>query len=123
MARKVEPEKLGEAIAKVFRDYADDLNNDTKSFTRKIANRGAGALRASSSNVIGGRYSRGWTYKVIEGRLNTEAIIYHKVPGLPHLLENGHATRDGGRVAGRPHIKPVEEKLNEEYLKGIEQLI
>ena len=123
MARKVPPEKLGIEIEKIFKKYADDLHDDTASFVRKIANKGAGALRVSSQNVIGGRYSRSWTYKVFETRLNTEAVIYSKVAGLPHLLEFGHATTNGGRVAGRPHVKPVEEMLNEEFLKGIEKLI
>lgn len=50
-------------------------------------------------------------------------VIYNKKAGLPHLLEHGHARVGGGRVSGRPHIKPVEEKLIKDFEDNVEAII
>ena len=42
---------------------------------------------------------------------------------LSHLLENGHAKRNGGRVGGTHFIKNASESIMEEYIKAIEEVI
>lgn len=42
---------------------------------------------------------------------------------LSHLLENGHATRDGGRVEGTHFIKKASEPILEAYVKAVEEVI
>ena len=49
--------------------------------------------------------------------------LYSKVPGLPHLLENGHAKRGGGRVPGKTHIAPVEQELIKQFEEQIEKAV
>lgn len=42
---------------------------------------------------------------------------------ITHLLEYGHASRNGGRVKPSVHIKPVEEKMITELQERIEKAV
>lgn len=42
---------------------------------------------------------------------------------LSHLLENGHALRNGGRVEGTHFIKNASDPILEDYLKAVEEVI
>lgn len=42
---------------------------------------------------------------------------------LSHLLENGHALRNGGRVAGTHFIQKASEPIIEQYLNAVEEVI
>ena len=113
MAKRSTVETLAADIQQILDEYEGDITHLTKETVRKIGNKGKQALK-SNSGVFGGtgKYAAGWTSKVEETRLGATAILYNaKVPGLPHLLEYGHAMRGGGRVSGRVHIKPVEDEL------------
>ena len=70
----------------------------------------------------GGRYARGWTYK----KTKNGYVIHNKTDyQLTHLLENGHDIVRGGKKVGHspaiPHIGPVEEWVNEEAVKRLEE--
>ena len=95
-----------------------------KDLSKQFTKKGAQAVRSASAESYGaGRYSKGWTSTFEEDRLSAKGVIYNKTPGLPHLLEHGHAKRGGGRVPGRSHIAPVEEKLTEDFLKAVKDKI
>ena len=42
---------------------------------------------------------------------------------IAHLIENGHAKRNGGRVMGQPHIKGAEEAAEKQLLDDIERAL
>lgn len=117
MAKRTSIDKMGLAIEKALKEYGDDVSENLNEITQKFAKAGVSALRSESQAKFGGTgaYARGWSSQFEETRLSSRATLYNTKPGLPHLLENGHANRGGGRTSGRPHIAPIEEKLAQEF--------
>lgn len=125
MAVKVTADNLASTIQKILNKYGDDVTRNVEEVTRLVANKGRTAIRNESRNKFKdpGEYAKGWTVSIYNpGRFSSKATIHNKeIPGLPHLLEHGHAKVNGGRVPGRIHIAPVEEQINETYLKELER--
>ena len=120
MAKKVPLDKLSDEIENILDDYKNDINQGVRDAVVSVTKAGAKAVKAEARSKFKshtGLYAKGWTYKVErKDKLTTQGVIYNKdIPGLPHLLENGHAKRGGGRVPGRQHIKPVEDLIVKEF--------
>lgn len=113
MAKKTPIEQFQAAIDKTLEEYGDAVNSRMADFIKDIMKKGVKAVKANSKSTFGGTgfYASGWTSKYETGRVSTQGTIYNEHAGLPHLLENGHANRGGGRTAGRPHIRPVEDEI------------
>lgn len=121
--KKTPIDKLSANINKILQEYEDSVVKDTGKLAKDFAKKGATAVRQEAKAQGWGEntgYDKGWTSKFEEGRLSSTGIIYNKdIPGLAHLLENGHALRNGGRSKAYPHIAPVEEKICEEFYKAV----
>ena len=123
-------ERFSDDIAGILEEYADDVRGNLEDIVRAIGKKGAKAVKAQASASVGGmKYASGWTSQVETTRLGSAATIYNKAqPGLAHLLEHGHVSRNGtGRtfdpVPGRAHIAPVEKELVEEFQKELEKAL
>lgn len=129
MASTITLDNLDKAVRQILSDYSDDVSKNLDEITKKVGKKGAELLKAESlsdfpdSKKHKKRYGQTWTSQAETGRLYTTVTIYNRQAGLPHLLENGHALVAGGRnlgsVAGREHIAPVAEKLEEQYIKEV----
>lgn len=119
--KKTPLDRLQTDIDKVLSDFAQDMTKTVDDLTNEFGKKGVKALRSSSRSLFkGNKYYKGWAVEFEKTRYGANAIVHNKIPGLPHLLENGHALRNGGRSQGRPHIKPVEEELVKGFRKAIE---
>jgi len=125
-------DNFGKEVEKILSSYGDEVSENLDEITKKIGQKGARLLRNESANTFPvpgsrrkstGKYEKGWTFRAEKSRLYSTVTIYNKTPGLPHLLEHGHAIKNGGRssgeVKGYTHIEPVEEKIITEYEREV----
>lgn len=113
----IEAAELSKEVNKALREYGEDCREIVEDTAKEVAENAKKRLRAESpKSPKGGKYAKGWNVQEEASRLGKTYIIYNKKPGLPHLLENGHATRNGaGWVNGITHIAPVEQDAVEEF--------
>lgn len=126
MARATPLDRLAQTIQNELADYAVGVTDTLKEATKKVTKAGVNALRAEARQKFKGtgKYAKGWTSTVETGKHSAQGVIYNKdAPGLPHLLENGHAKRGGGRTAGVPHIATVEEMIALQFTEEVERLL
>ena len=125
MARVITIDQFASSIHDILEKYGDEINENMEAAVKAVSRKGAQAVKSAASSTFNGtKYANGWTSRTETGRMSAQGTIYNRtVPGLPHLLENGHAMRGGGRVAGRPHIKPVEEKIIQEFEQEVRKSI
>ena len=121
-------EDLSKAVARVLKEYSESVTDSVQRVTNELAKEGVRRIKsespASPNSMYSGSYRSGWTKKVITNRMGASAIIYNgKYPGLVHLLEKGHALRQGGRTRAQPHVGPVQDWLNEELPRRFEEAI
>lgn len=125
---KIQVDQLADAVMKALDGYTKDMAQDTKDAIQKVGKEGLQALKANSPvRANGGKpgsYKKGWRFKVIEESNDKINAVLHNAtnPGLPHLLEHGHALRQGGRARAIEHIAPVEEQVCEQLEREIEEL-
>ena len=113
-------------LNKMLNSYLDDIQEDIEQLAESIADEGVKKLKNTKNlyKVRSGKYNKNWRKRVDKGFNEVQATIYNARYGsLTHLLEDGHATRDGGHTRAYKHIKPVENMVVDEFEKGVEDII
>ena len=99
--------KIGEILQK----YGKEVGTILDDVIEQVAKEARKEVSASSPGS--GKYGKGWKIENTGTRLAPGQTIYNTRPGLPHLLEYGHALRGGGRTKAQPHIAPVNDKIED----------
>lgn len=118
-------DKLADEIAKELAKYSQEVVEKVNISSEKVGKKAVKQLKQTSPKKTG-KYAKSWTMTTEkEFGQPHRRIIHAKAPHyrLTHLLEHGHAKVGGGRVEGRPHIRPAEEMVIEEFVKEVEEAI
>ena len=118
-------DKLTAEIAKELSRYSQDVVEKVNISSEAVGKAAVKQLKQTSPKRYG-KYAKSWTMKTEpEVGQPHKRIVHVKAPHyrLTHLLEHGHAKRGGGRVEGKPHIRPAEEMVIKEFIDEVEEAI
>ena len=122
---KIKIDQLAAEIAKGLAEYSQDVVEKVNVSSEKVGKAAVKKLKQTSPKKTG-KYAKSWTMTTEKefGQPHTR-IIHAKGPHyrLTHLLEYGHAKVGGGRVEGRPHIRPAEEQVIKDFVSEVEEVI
>jgi len=113
---------MADEIMKGLTEYADLAEEGMKKAVKKTAKSVKDEISANAPKKTGA-YAKSWTAKKTKENSHSLKMTVHSKNRyqLAHLLEKGHAKRGGGRVSGKPHIAPAEEKGVQLFEKLIEE--
>ncbi|QKE71875.1 HK97 gp10 family phage protein [Arthrobacter citreus] len=113
-------DNIEKEIAKQLAQYTKEVEEEIEKAKNDVSKKAVKELRAVDHPKLTGDYAAGWTRK----KIGDDYVIHNKTNyQLTHLLENGHAKVNGGRVEGIPHIEPVEKKVIDEFIDRVEKAV
>ena len=124
MSSRIQIDQLADTVMRELENYAETTTDGVKAAVKKAANTVKKEISATAP-VRTGKYAKSWATKTTGENSHAIEITVHSRNRyqLAHLLEHGHAKRNGGRVAARPHIAAAEQHGVEELEREIERSI
>ncbi|HJD38157.1 MAG TPA: HK97 gp10 family phage protein [Candidatus Blautia ornithocaccae] len=130
MIVKIDAEELPEELVRQLQDFANgELKQKVNEAIKETAKAGAKMLKQSSDyNDRTGEYRKGWNVKLRKGKYSSVTMteqysVNNRKHQITHLLEKGHASRNGGRVKPYEHFAPTEEALETLVIEKINKKI
>ena len=124
MAKKISVDGLADAIRSQLEAYGQLAAEDVKKCVKSTSSYVKKEIQ-SNAPVRSGKYKKSWAVKnTNENSTGLQQVVYsRKRYTLTHLLENGHALRNGGRVAAKPHIAPADEAGRVKFEQDIKKAL
>ena len=108
----------------LLQEYGDKILDAVDEVLPEVAKIAVDQLKQTSPERTG-NYAKSWkaSKKNRSGTYSEIRVYNEKFYRLTHLLEYGHASRNGGRVKAQPHIIWAEETAATELINRLEDKI
>lgn len=110
-------------VESLLNQYGKQCSEVVNESVHEVSNEALKKLKKEAPKRTG-RYKKGWKVKKNDDKFSANDILYGKEAStyaIAHLLEHGHATRNGGRTAPIPHVKNVEEWAQKALVDTVEK--
>lgn len=118
-------DKLAAEIADTLASYTGELAEEVKEAAEETTQELLIGTRKDAPKRTG-KYRKAMAVNTIsENKYERRKLWYVKDPHyrLQHLLERGHALRDGGRSKAFPHIEKNAEKAEKDFTERVERIL
>ena len=124
MPDRVRIDQLAAAVMEGLTEDADLAADELKKAVKKAGNSVKKDIHEGAPKDTGA-YAKSWSVKNVKETSNSIELVVHSRNRyqLSHLLEFGHAKRGGGRVPGKAHIAPAEERAGRTLEQEIEKAL
>lgn len=124
MTEIIEPDFFERSMQRILGEVKAEIGAKTPQAVRASTQLARREVKANAP-VRTGRYVAGWATRTKRDSSNSySGVVYNReVPGLPHLLEKGHAKVGGGRVQAREHIAPAAEHAFQDFERRINEVV
>ena len=122
MAVRIGSESLRNTIENILEQYGDSAKGVVEEACKDVAKQVVKDLRQAGDFNRGEDFRKGWTSKTENTRFGASVVVYNKTkPGLAHLLEFGHAKRNGGRTRAFNFIAPINDTVEKKFLDAFQK--
>ena len=124
MASTVNINDMADVIMQGLNEYAELATEDMKEAVKHASATVRNDIKANAPADTG-KYAKSWTAKKVRETSQTLTMVVHSRNRyqLAHLLEYGHAKRNGGRVEGKVHISSAEQHGIRQLQEEIERAL
>ena len=121
---KIKVDDLAKTIQKELEQYHRLTNEQLKETVREVGKETKELIKGNAP-VKSGDYRKSWAVKVVNESADSLHLVVHSKDSyqLTHLLEFGHAKRNGGRTKAIPHIGDAEQKAVQSFEKKVKEIL
>lgn len=125
MGKNISVDDLASGVSDIMATYAGEISGMLKGEVENAGKLGIKVVRKNAPKRKG-LYRRNLRLKRVFENFHAIRFIIYADNGswrVAHLLEKGHAKRDGGRVQGKPHFSVAEQEIADYLSRTVEQKI